>query len=62
MSKTKINTNKLLEMENKLHKYQEALEFYAKESNYSHQRPYGSGSREYSPVQIDGGGLELGER
>ena len=34
MAKTEINTNKLLEMENKLHRYQKALEFYADSNNY----------------------------
>ncbi len=34
MSKTEINTNKLLELENKLQIYRRALEFYADEDNY----------------------------
>lgn len=58
MSKTEINTNKLLELENKLHKYQKALEFYASSNTYAGNWKLGSGRDFYDwviPINRDAG-------
>ncbi len=63
MSKTEINTNKLLELENKLYKYQQALEFYADPTVYEEVwiNPFMQGGRYLDPDILDDRGARARE-